>query len=96
MRLRTPGDLGATIRDYRLKRGWSQQELARRAGVRRQWVVAMEKGNPGASLALVLRTMNALGILLTTETAPTATKKPQGHKTVDIDQILDDLRKKKT
>ena len=96
MRMRTPRDFGALIRDHRRKRGWSQQELARHAGVRRQWLVATEKGNPGASLSLVLRTMNVLGIALEAG----AEKRPAGkagrtQRPVDIDQLLDRLRNKK-
>ncbi len=44
MQIRTPLDLGLAIRDRRRKLKLSQTELARKAGVGRQWVVAIEHG----------------------------------------------------
>src|SRR5271169_6694916 len=67
MRIRTPVDLGAFIRDRRIKLGFEQRELAEKAGVSRQWIVEVEKGKPRAEIGLLLRTINALGILLATE-----------------------------
>jgi HTH-type transcriptional regulator/antitoxin HipB len=97
MRLETPADFGAVIRDRRLKVGLSQQALAGKAGVSRQWIVELEKSKPGAPLGMVLRTMNALGILLTSEARKGATTKaPNPLRDMDIDQVLDNLRKKKT
>jgi len=57
MRIRTPLDLGLAIRDKRRKLKLSQNELARKAGVGRQWVVAIEHGKSRAELSLVLRTL---------------------------------------
>src|ERR1700690_4152280 len=65
MRVRTPADFAAVVRDRRLKLGWKQVELARKVGAGRQWIVDLERGKPGARLALVLRTLDALGITLT-------------------------------
>jgi len=50
-----------TIRDLRIDQGWSQAELAERAGVSRQLVSAVESGRhePGVSAAVALAT--ALG-----------------------------------
>ena len=64
MRVRTPLDIGLTIRERRRALGLDQAELARRVGVSRQWIVAMEKGKPRAELGLVLRALSALGIAL--------------------------------
>ena len=55
MQIRTPLDLGLVIRDRRRKLKLSQTELARKAGVGRQWVVAIEHGKSRAELGLVLR-----------------------------------------
>jgi XRE family transcriptional regulator, master regulator for biofilm formation len=38
----TPGTPGDRIRRFRLARGWSQRELARRAGVRRAMISDLE------------------------------------------------------
>ena len=65
MRIRTPTDLGALIRDRRIKLGLDQQSLAQKVGVSRQWIVEVEKGKPRAEIGLLLRTIDALGIQLT-------------------------------
>jgi HTH-type transcriptional regulator/antitoxin HipB len=87
MRIRTPTDLGALIRDRRIKLGLDQRSLAQKVGVSRQWIVEVEKGRPRAEIGLLLRTINALGILLATdEEAPG--KKGGGTPAVDIDSIV--------
>ena len=60
--LRTPADVGALIRDRRRVLNWDQADLARMIGVSRLWVNQVEKGKPGASLGLVLRALDALGV----------------------------------
>lgn len=87
MRIRTPTDLGALIRDRRIKLGLDQRSLAQKAGVSRQWVVEVEKGKPRAEVGLVLRTIDALGIQLMTEERSPA-KKPRIAPAVDIDSIV--------
>ena len=87
MRIRTPSDLGALIRDRRIKLALDQRSLAQKVGVSRQWIVEVEKGRPRAEIGLLLRTINALGILLATdEEAPG--KKGGGTPAVDIDSIV--------
>ncbi|MBZ5524469.1 MAG: helix-turn-helix transcriptional regulator [Acidobacteriia bacterium] len=99
MFLRTPADIGAFIRERRKKLGLDQDALARKAGTSRQWVVAVERGKPGAEIGLVLRTLTALGISLTVSEQA----KPVGSRArhprdelppVDINQIISSLRKR--
>src|SRR5258705_7307306 len=59
MRIRTPADLGALIRDSRTKLGLDQKSLAEKVGVSRQWIVEIEKGKSRASIGLLLRTIGA-------------------------------------
>ena len=68
MRIRTPTDLGALIRDRRIKLGLDQKSLAQKVGVSRQWIVEAEKGKPRAEIGLLLRTIDALGIRLDART----------------------------
>jgi len=49
------------VRDLRLKRGWSQAELAERLGVSRQTVIAIEKGRYDPSLPLAFRIAKVFG-----------------------------------
>lgn len=87
MRIRTPADLGALIRDHRIRLGLDQRSLAHKVGVSRQWIVEMEKGKPRAEIGLVLRTLDALGIPLTTvEDGPA--KEAGGAPIVNIDSIV--------
>ncbi len=44
-----------TVRDLRMARGWSQQDLAERLGVSRQTVNAIEAERYEASLSLALK-----------------------------------------
>lgn len=63
--LRTAADIGALIKDRRRALRLDQADLARTVGVSRLWVSQIERGKPGASLALILRAFAALGIELT-------------------------------
>ncbi len=49
------------VRELRLKRGWSQGELAERLGVSRQTVIAIEKGRYDPSLPLAFRIAKVFG-----------------------------------
>jgi DNA-binding XRE family transcriptional regulator len=49
MIIRTPADLGATIRAWRLALGLGQAEPAARVGVQRQWIIKIESGKSTAT-----------------------------------------------
>jgi len=53
--------LGRHLRRARLRRGLSQQDMAERAGVNRKTYMALEAGESSVSLALLARTLSALG-----------------------------------
>lgn len=61
---RSATDTGAAIRAARLARGLTQSELAKKADVGRQWLVALEKGHDRAELGKVMAVLNALGTTL--------------------------------
>ena len=88
MRIRTPLDLGLVIRDRRRKLGLSQTELARKAGVGRQWIVAIERGKPRAELGLVLRTFSALGLSITSETDNRPPRSTDDITAIAIDAVV--------
>ena len=94
MRIRTPIDFGALIRDQRTALGLDQKELAVKVGVSRQWIVEIEKGKPRAEIALVLRTIDALGIALTAgETGKE--RRQSAQPPLDIDSIVSAARRKR-
>src|SRR5215469_6056503 len=100
MRVRTPSELGALIRDYRIRHNLDQKSLAATVGVSRQWIVEIEKGKARAPLGLVLRTLGALGIVLDAQQeTPTSSKdKDKSHAVdayVDINSIVARARKKR-
>ena len=85
MLIRTPADLGAVVRDRRKDLRLGQAALASRIGVSRQWVIGIERGHARAELALVLRTLDELGIRLDARTGD----QPQpSSSSPDIDSIV--------
>lgn len=64
MQFRTPLELGLLIRRARRARGMTQADLARAAGVGRQWIVAIEAGKPRAELGKAFQTLAALDLSL--------------------------------
>ncbi len=93
LHIKAPLDLGLIIRDRRRRLGLSQSQLARTAGVGRQWLVAVEQGKSGAELGLVLRTLSALGLALSVA-ADDAASGPV--VSTDIDAVVAAARKDKT
>lgn len=68
MRVRTIREIGLLVRSERKRQGLSLQTVAERVGCTRQWVAELEAGGERLEVALVLRTLNALGIRLDTST----------------------------
>lgn len=78
----------AAARGRRRDLGWTQEELARRAGVSRTWVHDFERGGGGASIEAVLRVLDVLGLPLAL-----ARDLPQtGPAEIDLDALLDQYR----
>ena len=95
MRVRTATDLGAFIRERRVKLAMDQSDLAKKAGTSRKWIVEVEQGKPRAEIGLVLRTLKALGVSLDLA-ADRAQKAVAASEpaNVDINNILDSLKKR--
>ena len=92
MKIRTPLDLGLAIRGQRRKLKLSQSELARKAGVGRQWIVAIEHGKSRAELGLVLRTLSALDLPLTIHPGDRLPRSSDDMTLVDIDAVINDAK----
>lgn len=65
--------IGATCRKKRKALGWTQQELAERAGIHRTVISEIENGNFSGSLKSFTSCLTALGLMLTAR----ATQTPQ-------------------
>jgi HTH-type transcriptional regulator/antitoxin HipB len=66
MRVRTIREIGLLVHNERERQGLSLQAVAERVGCTRQWVAELEAGGERLEVALVLRTLNALGIRIDT------------------------------
>lgn len=94
MRIRTAADLGAFIRERRMKLGMDQSILAAKAGTSRKWIVEVEQGKPRAEIGLVLRTLKALGVSIDIAVdRAQRTSSTGGTSNVDINNILGSLKK---
>lgn len=94
MRIRRPEDIAAAAREARRKGGISQTELAARLEVNREWVSRLESGEPGVSLGIVLRALNALGLHLRieeNEAEEAAKPADKGRRPpISIDEVVDE------
>lgn len=84
MIVRTARDLGAAVRDARLRLGWTQAELADRINVSRQWVISLERGKATAELGTALRAVTALGLIADLVDAPAQ------DAGIDLDRLFSD------
>lgn len=84
MRIASARDLGLLVRQSREDRGQTQAQLAAEAGVSRRWLSGLEAGKATAEVGLVLRTLHALGLGLTTYAAAA---RPGD---IDLDTLFDD------
>lgn len=71
MRIDRPSDLGVVVRRRRRELRLTQQELAERLGVTRQWVIALEAGSGSPRLDHVMHTMAELSLALQITPLPT-------------------------
>ncbi|MDN5743795.1 MAG: helix-turn-helix domain-containing protein [Nocardioidaceae bacterium] len=84
--LATAEAVAETVHAQRLGRGWSQAELAAKAGVGRRFVVDLEAGHPRAELAKVLSVLDALGVhALALPSEPV----PYDLDAVDLDAVVE-------
>jgi y4mF family transcriptional regulator len=89
MKVRSIRDLAAVVRGRRTDLGLSQAELAARAGVSRKWIYQFEAGKPTAELGLILRVLDALGLVLDVTYDEQATA---GGRARDLDTLIEEHR----
>lgn len=80
----TARELGTALRARRRELGLTQDELARRAGVTRQWMIRLERGHGTAELGLVLAVVRELGLAV--DLQPTT---EQVNGDIDLDELLE-------
>jgi HTH-type transcriptional regulator / antitoxin HipB len=84
--IRSTGDLAAAVRGRRRDRGWSQLDLAAKAGVSRKWISELEAGKSRVELGLVIKVLEQLG--LTIDVIETAARAPRTKNAVDLDDVI--------
>jgi HTH-type transcriptional regulator / antitoxin HipB len=90
MKIGRPEDIGALLRDYRMKRGLSQADLATRLQTTQKWVSHIENGKPTAQVGLVLRALNELGFTLIAALDDESVRhRPSKARPSAIDDIVD-------
>jgi len=94
MRIRTPLEFGLVIREKRRQRKLSQAELARKVGVSRQWIVAVERGKSRSELSLVLQTLNVLNISLSVDVERPPPASDATIEPVDIDAVIEAAKRR--
>lgn len=74
MKLQTPSDLARLVKNARVQRNLTQQDVADAVGITRQSLARLERGNGGTSFDTVLVILDHLGIRLdaTTDRRPVA------------------------
>lgn len=83
MRIDNARDFGLYLRDRRRELGLTQAATAAAAGVSPRWLSSVEAGKPSAETGLVLKTLQALRLVVRIEPAPDV---PPGG--VDLGEIL--------
>ena len=95
MKVRTPRDLGALVRDARTTAGMTQDSLAERVGVARLWVSQLESGKSGANIGDVMRALNILGVdLMTAPRAMASVDEVGGQSASIVSKILKESRRR--
>lgn len=95
--IRSAADAAAAIRAARRAGGLTQAQLAQRAGVGRQWLVALEQGHERAELGKVIAVMQALNLTLATqEHSPTPADRTWLTAADTADAIRDELKRPDT
>src|SRR5262245_46049272 len=61
---RVEAALAHNLREWRTRRGWSQTELAARAGLSKGMLVQIEQSQTNPSIATLCKLANALGVAL--------------------------------
>lgn len=76
IRIRSCSSLGAAIRDRRESNGTTQADLARQAGVSRQWLSQLENGKTSVEFGMVLVVLGVLGLHIGLAPADTERRRP--------------------
>jgi HTH-type transcriptional regulator / antitoxin HipB len=91
MRIRTIRDIGNAIRGRRHALGWSQADLASRAGLSRKWVSEAERGHTVVGIRSLLAVFEALDVAIELRMPGDVTgpRRARHDDDPDLDEILE-------
>jgi HTH-type transcriptional regulator / antitoxin HipB len=89
---KTPREIGLLLRERRRQLGLDQQELAKRAGTSRQWIIEVEKGKARAEVGLVMRALAVLGLSLDVRPSEPRRAHDQAAPPFDLDAVIERAR----
>ena len=92
MQVRTAKDLGAAIKQARIRRGLTQTELASKLGIDQARISAIEHGATGVAVSSIMRILAALDSMITitdetTGSGPRRRAAKKDRESVDLDAI---------
>ena len=91
MKIRSIRDIGNAIRARRHALGWSQADLASRAGVSRKWVSEAERGHTVVGIQSLLAVFEVLDVAIELRMPGDVPSPPRAHHDddIDLDAILE-------
>src|SRR5262245_42711664 len=87
MLINNPRELGALIRQVRIRAGLSQTQLATALGTYQPEISKLEKGNPGVRLSLIFQAAKTLGLNLFVESGEHAPETTSATSQEDLDEL---------
>jgi len=88
MQIHSAKELGALLRSRRKQRGWTQGNLASRAGVSPLWISQLERGKSTAQFGLVLRALKELGLALSADERQGRPGNGEDGPEIDLDELV--------
>lgn len=73
--VRNSASLGTAVREFRLLKGWTQEQLATELGVSRRYIWRMERAEPTQQLDRLVQALAALGATITVEETESARRR---------------------
>lgn len=93
MRVRRPSDLGLLARQRRLDEGLSQDTVAEKAGVTRQWLIRFERGGSDVTVSKALAVLDALDLVTVVQPRTSSGSPSTPRITVDTPDSADLARR---
>ena len=87
MKVRSPRDVAVVVREARLTQHLSEADLADRLHVSRSLIVKLEQGRCAIALGLVLKALDAVGLVMSVSFERLTRRDTSGH--ADIESPLD-------